>query len=150
MGLVTEVDLAEALAPLRVLRLAFWLLFGLLTAGAVVVFVLMRLARRFHEKARQASLEAKRLGHYTLDDEIGSGAFGTVFRGHHALMRRPVAVKVLNLLAGEMGIARFEREVQMTCQSTHLYYHRPLRLWPHRRRLVLLCDGASTGSAWPG
>ncbi len=119
MGLVTEVDVAEALAPVRVIRVAFWSLFGLLAAGAVAVFVLMRVARRMHDKARQASIEVKKLGQYALDDEIGSGAFGTVFRGHHALMRRPVAVKVLNPLAGDAGIARFEREVQMTCRLTH-------------------------------
>jgi len=34
-------------------------------------------------------------------------------------MRRPVAVKVLNPLLGDPGVARFEREVQLTCQLTH-------------------------------
>ncbi len=119
LGLVTQIDLEEAMAPVRVVRLGFWFLFGLLTAGAVVVFVLMRMAERFHDKARQAALAAKQLGQYALDDPIGTGAFGTVYRGHHALMRRPVAVKVLAPTADERSIARFEREVQLTCQLTH-------------------------------
>jgi eukaryotic-like serine/threonine-protein kinase len=112
MGLVTELDYGEAIAPLRAVRQGFWFLFGLLTAAAGVVFLLARVAR-------QASLEANQLGQYALDDQIGSGAFGTVFRAHHALMRRPVAVKVLSPTADERAIARFEREVQMTCQLTH-------------------------------
>ena len=38
----------------------------------------------------------------------------------YALMRRPVAVKVLDASqANETSIARFEREVQLTCQLTH-------------------------------
>jgi eukaryotic-like serine/threonine-protein kinase len=119
-GLVTGLDSAEALAPLRVLRLSFWVLFALLVLAAVAVFVLMRRARRFQEAARKEALKAKQLGQYALDQQIGSGGFGTVFRGHHALMRRPVAVKLLDpLLANEHSIARFEREVQLTCTLTH-------------------------------
>ncbi|HEY5913556.1 MAG TPA: serine/threonine protein kinase [Verrucomicrobiae bacterium] len=112
MGLVTQLDVAEALAPARVVRAGFWALFGLLALGSVVVFILIRVAR-------QAALRAKQLGQYTLDEEIGAGAFGMVFRGHHALMRRPVAVKVLDPAADERSIARFEREVQTTCQLNH-------------------------------
>jgi len=120
MGLVTEVDVAQALGPLRILRLGFGFIFGLLMLAAIAVFLLMRLARRLHESARKATLKAKQLGQYALDGEIGSGGFGTVYRGHHALMRRPVAVKLLDpRQANEHSIARFEREVQLTCQLTH-------------------------------
>lgn len=112
MGLVTQIDVAEALAPVRVVRAGFWFLFGLLAAGSVIVFVLMRMAR-------QAALKARRFGQYALEEQLGAGTFGTVFRGHHALMRRPVAVKVLNPSADDRSIARFEREVQLTCQLTH-------------------------------
>ena len=120
MGLVTEMDLAQALGPLRILRLGFGFIFVLLVLAAVAVFLLMRLARRLQDSARKAALEARQLGQYALDEEIGSGGFGTVFRGHHALMRRPVAVKLLDpLRANEHSIARFEREVQLTCTLTH-------------------------------
>ncbi len=35
------------------------------------------------------------LGNYRLLDRIGAGAMGSVYRGEHAILRRPVAIKVL-------------------------------------------------------
>ncbi len=120
MGLVTEQDRAEAFRPLRILRIGFWSIFGLLIVGAVLVYVLMRLANRLQTAARKAALKAKQLGQYALDDKIGEGAFGAVYRAHHALMRRPVAVKLLQTdKMNPNNAARFEREVQMTGQLTH-------------------------------
>jgi hypothetical protein len=120
MGLVTEMDRAEAFRPLHILRIGFWSIFGLLIIGAVLVFVLMRLANRLQTAAQKAALKAKQLGQYALDDKIGEGAFGAVYRAHHALMRRPVAVKLLQTeKMTQTSAARFEREVQMTGQLTH-------------------------------
>jgi eukaryotic-like serine/threonine-protein kinase len=120
MGLVTEQDRAEAFRPLHILRIGFWSIFGLLLIGAVLVYVLMRLANRLQTAAQKAALKAKQLGQYALDDKIGEGAFGSVYRAHHALMRRPVAVKLLQTeKMNETSAARFEREVQMTGQLTH-------------------------------
>jgi len=105
---------------LRILRVGFWSIFGLLIVGSVLVYVLMRLANRLNAAARKAALKAKQLGQYALDDKIGESAFGSVYRAHHALMRRPVAVKLLQTeKLNQSTAARFEREVQLTSQLTH-------------------------------
>jgi hypothetical protein len=120
MGLVTEIGRGEALRPLRILRMGFWFILGLLIAGAVLVYVLMRLANRLQAAARKAALKARHLGQYALADKIGEGQFGSVYLARHALMRRPVAVKFLQTeKLNPSSAARFEREVQLTSQLTH-------------------------------
>jgi len=119
-GLVTEVGVEETFHPLHIMRFGFIFIFSLLVAGSVAIYVLMRLANRWQATARKEALKAKQLGQYALDDKIGAGAFGSVYRAHHALMRRPVAVKLLESdVADANTAARFEQEVQMTSQLTH-------------------------------
>jgi serine/threonine-protein kinase len=69
---------------------------------------------------RQRIREVGKLGQYTLEDKIGEGGMGVVYRATHAMMRRPAAIKLLLPdRAGEKDLARFEREVQLTSQLAH-------------------------------
>jgi serine/threonine-protein kinase len=64
--------------------------------------------------------QAERLGQYSLEEKIGEGGVGKVYRARHALLRRPTAIKVLRHEADdEEVLRRFEREVQFTARLTH-------------------------------
>ncbi len=66
---------------------------------------------------RQEVRKAKQLGQYLLEEKIGEGGMGVVYRASHALLRRPAAIKLLG--SKEHGLGRFEREVQITAKLTH-------------------------------
>jgi eukaryotic-like serine/threonine-protein kinase len=120
LGVATEVAADEAFQTLYVLRRAFLLLFTLLTLSGVAIFAFTLLVERLQASIRRSTLAARRLGQYVLLEEIGRGANGMVYRARHALLRRPVAIKLLSPeLTNEDTTVRFEHEVQITSQLTH-------------------------------
>jgi len=120
IGLVTQIDAAEAYEPLRLLRGIFIVLTGLLVLSAAGLFVFSYANLLWRKRLGEAELKLTQLGQYTLEEKIGEGGMGVVYRARHALLRRDTAVKLLlPERANEASIERFEREVCLTCQLTH-------------------------------
>jgi serine/threonine-protein kinase len=114
MAVIVEIDAAEAYAPLRYLETAFGLLLGFVGAAVLAALASGLWAMRLKQR------EARRVGQYTLEREIGEGGISRVYLGHHTLLKRPTAVKVLKAaLATDEMVARFEREVQVSSRLTH-------------------------------
>jgi eukaryotic-like serine/threonine-protein kinase len=74
---------------------------------------------------RQQVAEASELGQYRLEERIGGGGMGEVWRARHRLLIRPAAIKLirqraLGTLAGdpELLVRRFEREARATAALT--------------------------------
>ena len=66
---------------------------------------------------RQQVAEANELGQYVLEERIGGGGMGEVWRARHRLLIRPAAIKLIRpQMSGdpELLLRRFEREARAT------------------------------------
>ena len=70
--------------------------------------------------------EARELGSYRLEESLGKGGMGEVWRARHRLLARPAAIKLVRLdtslnnraLSTDHLMQRFEREAQVTASLT--------------------------------
>ncbi len=120
LGVATEIDYAEAFRPLTILKRTFWGLLALLAASSIAIFIFSIRVAQLQRKAMAATIEAKQLGQYKLEKKLGEGAMGMVYRGKHAMLARPTAIKLIDAdKVTEGSIASFEREVQITSNLNH-------------------------------
>ncbi len=102
-------DTLDALAIGPAIYMAIWSAVGVVS-NVTISHVIYEL--------RLEVRKAMQLGQYLLEEKIGEGGMGIVYRASHAMLRRPTAIKLLtntNVQAAE----RFEREVQITARLTH-------------------------------
>ena len=113
--LAVDRSLREAIGTYQTVSLVT----NILLWWTLVTIVCVAISRIIHNLHREIH-QAMRLGQYTLEQKLGEGGMGMVYRARHAMMRRPTAVKLLQPeKAGEASLARFELEVQQTARLTH-------------------------------
>jgi tRNA A-37 threonylcarbamoyl transferase component Bud32 len=118
IGVVTEIEKSEAYRNLAPLRWPAAVLVGAALVAGAGAFALVPALRR---RGRRPSGEAAgRLGPYVLEEKLGEGGMGAVYRARHEVLQRIAAVKVIRSpLASRESIARFEREAQLTSRLAH-------------------------------
>ncbi len=90
--------------------------------SAVAVVLAYLGARTLYGLQRQV-LQARQMGSYQLEERLGGGGMGEVWRARHRMLARPAAIKVIQpeILAADgagprVALQRFEREAQATAR----------------------------------
>jgi len=91
----------------------------------------VELAERLVRDTVLTSFQARRLlanrpqglvvGRYIILDRIGSGSMGRVYKAHHAMMDRIVALKIIapEIASNDRVVARFQREMKLVGRLDH-------------------------------
>jgi tRNA A-37 threonylcarbamoyl transferase component Bud32 len=116
IGIVAEMGVDEAYAPLRYVRAAFAGTVGLLVlAAGWAAWSTLALWRMSRDPGA-----GRRIGAYRLERKLAEGGMATVYLARHALLKRPTAVKIVKRhLATDELLARFEREVRLASSLEH-------------------------------
>jgi len=110
-GFFRKIEHKSALARSQAIQIGFaWALTTLLAAWATRVIYGLRKDVR----------HAKQLGQYIVEEKLGEGGMGTVYRAQHGLLKRPTAIKLLSpKWNAPQYLDQFRREVQMTAKLRH-------------------------------
>jgi serine/threonine-protein kinase len=116
--LIPEADFLGSLGRMRNLSLAGIGLLGLLVGAAVFLTSMKSIRRQMKTAVDQVE---RKLGQYQLQQKIGEGGNGAVYRARHALLRRPTAIKLMSpeFSRSDAARSRFEHEVQITSSLSH-------------------------------
>jgi eukaryotic-like serine/threonine-protein kinase len=121
VAVVLGLLMASGATSLRVAPAAFF--FGLVFPYLIVVGMAYIAARVVYHLGTEVS-RARELGSYRLEEKLGEGGMGEVWRARHRMLARPAAIKLIRpALAGQPGagvsadaVRRFEREAQVIAQ----------------------------------
>lgn len=114
-GLVLEVPMSIAYRNISFVSRAFQFMLAIpiLCALGLLAMSILRVFRNSH-------LTNRTVGPYRLQDKIGEGGLGVVYRGEHQMLGRSSAVKLIkpgNINSG--AVRRFEREVRLAAGLNH-------------------------------
>jgi serine/threonine-protein kinase len=73
------------------------------------------------QSIRREAFAARQLGQYRLQKKLGAGGMGEVYTAEHVLLKRPCAVKLIQLSPDSDAniLTRFEREVRANAKLSH-------------------------------
>ena len=100
-----------------VLHVSVWLFYRGLLAAGIAYFA----ARSVHG-LRKRLAKARQMGSYLLQEKLGEGGMGEVWKANHHMLARAAAIKLIKPDDGTMGstwpelVERFQREVRATAQ----------------------------------
>ena len=125
-------DIDVLLAPaVRHRTRSLWIVGGALAAATALAIAFARTIVRYDSRVRVAERDAKdakdairQIGAYQLVRCLGAGGMGEVWLGKHAVLARPVAVKLIHSghfeemtpMERQRAISRFDREAQALAQ----------------------------------